>query len=472
MKTNIGNNWLNDDEVIYHRIEYLRGNINSENQLEEISKLLNARNQILLEAYRNQFVQPKYVFEALHYAVSVCDTYNLTKYDFDEDVLFGLIVKLSDETRITNPDIEMMRLNYGNSFARIGDYTQAQENYETALNHFKLFACETPAERKNLAHLYVSIVMHTIERTPHSGDVKEWISEFMQLSSRWFDESPRYITERAMALCCHLAEVEFVPYIADKEAKEAEAIFEQLLAYPYLQSDDQLYGDIYCFFPNIIGRYYIEQNSIVNIEDRKEYIEKAYKYFKIVLEKIAPLENIEYSEYLTHFANANHNLGYLYVKENQNQQAVDYYNLALDARRTIFVASQSPRDEVSVAETLVNACWAFINELESAFREQRTGKLLTFASDPISMANEALEIYTRYNVDGMLGPETNYHKSLMLVGYLNILLSRTNVKTDVDYGMECLRKCFEWDDLHPENDQHGRIMSIKQNIKDFASFEL
>ncbi len=27
-------------------------------------------------------------------------------------------------------------------------------------------------------------------------------------------------------------------------------------------------------------------------------------------------------------------------------------------------------------------------------------------------------------------------------------------------------------DLHPENDQHGRIMSIKQNIKDFASFEL
>lgn len=27
-------------------------------------------------------------------------------------------------------------------------------------------------------------------------------------------------------------------------------------------------------------------------------------------------------------------------------------------------------------------------------------------------------------------------------------------------------------DLHPENDQHGRIMSIKQNIKDFAFFEL
>lgn len=472
LKINIGNNWRNDDDVIYHRIEYLRGNLNSENQLEEISKLLNARNQILLEAYRNQFVQSKYVFETLQYAVSVCDTYNLTEYDFDENVLFGQIVKLSDETRVTNPDIEMMRLNYGNSFARIGDYTQAQENYETALNHFKLFACETPAERKNLAHLYVSIVMHTIERTPHSGDVKEWISEFMQLSSRWFDESPRYIIERAMALCCHLAEVEFVPYIADKEAKEAEAIFEQLLAYPHLQSDDQLYGDIYCFFPNIIGRYYIEQNSIVNIEDRKEYIEKAYKYFKIVLEKIAPLENIEYSEYLTHFANANHNLGYLYVKENQNKQAVDYYNVALAARRTIFVASQSPRDEVSVAETLVNACWAFINELESAFREQRTGKLLTFASDPISMANEALEIYTRYNVDGMLGPETNYYKSLMLVGYLNILLSITNVKTDADFGMECLRKCFEWDDLHPENDQHGRIMSIKQNIKDFASFEL
>ena len=178
----------------------------------------------------------------------------MTEYDFDEDVLFGLIVKLSDETKITNPDIEMMRLNYGNSFARIGDYTQAQEYYETALNHFKLFACETPAERKNLAHLYVSIVMHTIERTPHSGDVKEWISEFMQLSSRWFDESPRYIIERAMALCCHLAEMEFVPYIADKEAKEAEAIFEQLLAYPYLQSDDQLYGDIYCFFPYIVFR--------------------------------------------------------------------------------------------------------------------------------------------------------------------------------------------------------------------------
>ena len=58
------------------------------------------------------------------------------------------------------------------------------------------------------------------------------------------------------------------------------------------------------------------------------------------------------------------------------------------------------------------------------------------------------------------------------VGNFSILLSRTNVKTDVDYGMECLRKCFEWDDLHPENDQHGRIISIKQYIKDFTSFEL
>lgn len=37
-------------------------------------------------------------------------------------------------------------------------------------------------------------------------------------------------------------------------------------------------------------------------------------------------------------------------------------------------------------------------------------------------------------------------------------------------GMECLSKCFGWDDLHPENDRHGRIMSIEQNIKNFASF--
>lgn len=467
LKTNIGNNWRNDDKAIYHRIEYLRGIINSENQIEEISKLVNARNQILLEAYRNQFVQPKYVFEALLYAVSLCDTYNFAEYKFDEDVLFGQIVKLSDETRITNPDIEMMRLNYGNSFARIGDGTQAQEHYETALNHFKLFACETPAERMNLAHLYMSIVMHTIERTPHSGDVKEWISEFMLLSSRWFAENPKYIIERAMALCCHLAEVEFVPYIANTEAKEAEAIFEQLLAYPYLQPDDQLYGDVYCLFPNIIGRYYIEQNSIVNTEDKKGCLEKAYRYFKIVLDKIVPLENIDYLEYLTHFANANHNLGYLYAKDYQNQQAVDYYNAALDARRTIFVASQSSRDEVSVAETLVNICWVFIYELGSAFREQRIGRLLRLDSDPLSMANEALEIYTRYNVDGMLGPETNYYKSLMLVGYLNILLSGTNIKSDADYGKECLRKCFEWDALHPENDQHDRIMDVKQNIKCF-----
>ena len=35
---------------------------------------------------------------------------------------------------------------------------------------------------------------------------------------------------------------------------------------------------------------------------------------------------------------------------------------------------------------------------------------------------------------------------------------------------ECLRKCFGRDDLHPENDRHGRIMSIEQNIKNFASF--
>lgn len=37
-----------------------------------------------------------------------------------------------------------------------------------------------------------------------------------------------------------------------------------------------------------------------------------------------------------------------------------------------------------------------------------------------------------------------------------------------DYDLDLVGKA----DLHPENDQHGQIMSIKQNIKDFASFDL
>lgn len=463
MKSRYQSNWNQSQLAIFNRIEYLRKTIASNEDINTLAKLLDARNSILQRAFDNSFIPVEVLMDSLLYSVAIVDTYINDQITYDEDALFRRITQLADSYHITSPMIEMMRLNLGNAYARGGDYDKAIECYRSALATFRLFDYSQPAVRSYLAHLYMAAVMQSVEYYPHNPELKNWISEFMQLSNNWYSQDHSFVIERALALTCYLAEIEFEAYVGKDEAREAEEIIEILLQNNSLSPEDYTYGDVYCYLPNVIGRYYLEQMALVKKTDSKEYYCKAEKYLNICLQRAIRLEKINYSEYLTYVSNAHHNLGFLYGSHDYNK-ALYHYREALSLRRKLFEATQNPRYERDIAETLVNTCWVYIYVISDAMKDKPSGAI-SLPENPVSIASEALCIHKKYLTKGVLGLETNYYTALLLNGYLNLLLSYTSIPTNSEYGMKCLKQCAEWDRQHPNNDQHNRILDILRKVK-------
>lgn len=463
MRFSYTKNWNLSQQVLYNRIEYLRQHHPTATDIETISRLADTRNQIIRLAYEHGWVEPTALFEALFYTVRLADTYYASKIEYDENALFEQITALSDATGLTTPLVEMMRLNLGNAFARKGDVEKALNIYRTSLAKFRVFDTSTPAVRQYLAHLYITVVMQSIEYYPHNPELKNWVSEFLRLSAQWHSEDDSYIVQRAMALTCYLAEVEFKAYIGKEITQESESVMDILLPKNFLTPGDDEYGDVYCFFPNVIGRYYMEQIILVNDEDRKTYFHKAGKYLSICLQKSKALEGVDYAEYLNYAANAHHNFGYLlasvdYVK------ALKHYKEALNMRRSIFEATEIPETEKAIAETLINTCWVYVYYMEDVMKDNPQGGI-KLPENPLAIADEAFEIYTRHYKKGVLGLETRYHTALLLKGYLHILLSCTDIPKDAAHGIQCLKQCAEWDRQNPNNDQHKRIQDLVRKFK-------
>ena len=462
LKSTYQSNWNQSQQAIYNRIEFLRKNIGSNEDINTLAKLLDARNSILQLAFDNSFIPVEVLMDSLLYSVAIVDTYISDQITYDEDALFRRITQLADSYHITSPMIEMMRLNLGNAYARVDDYDKAIECYRSALATFRMFDYSQPAVRSYLAHLYMAAVMQSVEYYPHNPELKNWISEFMQLSHNWYLQDRAFVVERALALTCYLAEIEFEAYVGKDEAGEAEEILEILLQNNNISPEDYIYGDVYCYLPNAIGRYYLEQMALVENADIKEYYHKAGKFLNICLQKAMRLESVNYPEYLTYASNAHHNLGLLHVSHDYNK-ALHYYSEALSLRRKLSEATQNPSYERDIAETLVNICWVYIYYISDRMSDKPSGDI-SLPENPVSIASEALDIYKKYFTKGVLGLETRFYTALLLNGYLHILLSCTSIPTDAEYGMKCLRQCAEWDREHPNNDQHYRIRDILKKV--------
>lgn len=463
LNTNYSTHWNHRQQAIYERIEVLRKNITSVEEVKTLASLIDARNHVLQLAYDHGFIHAHALMDSLLYSVEIVDTYINGSIEYDEDSLYSRIIHLADSTCITSPMIEMMRLNLGNAYARIDDYDQAIEHYRTALKSFRTFDHNQPAVRNYLAHLYMCAVTQSIDYYPHNPELKYWISDFMRLSHEWYSQDKSFVIERALALTCYLAELEFEAYKGKEEASEAVEIMELLLKDSSISPEENFYGDVYCYFPNAIGRYYLEQMLLIKEEEtNKEYYYKSGKYLNISLQKAKVLENINYPEYLIYSSNANHNLGMLHASQDY-KKAIHHYREALSMRRKLLEATNNPSYEKIIAQTLVNTCWIYVYYITDIMREKPSGDI-ALPENPVLVASEALEIHRKYYKEGVLGLETNYYTALLLNGYLNIILSCTSFPTDPTYGIQCIKQCKEWDELHPNNDQHYRIYDIINRV--------
>lgn len=376
------------------------------------------------------------------YMVAIFDTYlNGVVQSPDEDDLYKRIIATAEEFHINDPNVEMIRMNVGNMYARNNDYLNARNLYITAIQKLQVMYDKSVSIARNITYA----ITHLAHLDLDMGDT-DWVDEslmmFKEHISRLDILNDSYLIDQCMYITAELCSIDIEDETTHDIVALAEEMFEKTNNKLYLNPNDYAYGDIFVYLPNMIARYYIDHDSP---EDATTYFLKAEKYINASWNNCLKLTEYRYEEGLFHQGELKHQLGFLYAsKQHTWEKALDAYEAALNLKKRSFELTKYPSEEERIAQTLVNYGALELQILESIqyFRPTKEHKL-----NPLNKALTALDIYKRHL------SELEYYQALQLkatvLDYMhkldkeNILLY--NEATDAYY------QCWIWNKANPKN---------------------
>lgn len=376
------------------------------------------------------------------YMVAIFDTYlNGVVQSPDEDDLYKRIIATAEEFHINDPNVEMIRMNVGNMYARNNDYLNARKSYITTIQNLQVLYDKSVSMARNITYA----ITHLAHLDLDMGDA-DWVDEslmmFKEHISRLDILNDSYLIDQCMYITAELCSIDIEDETTHDIVALAEKMFEKTNNKLYLNPNDYAYGDIFVYLPNMIARYYIDHDSP---EDATTYFLKAEKYINASWNNCLKLTEYRYEEGLFHQGELKHQLGFLYAsKQHTWEKALDAYEAALNLKKRSFELTKYPSEEERIAQTLVNYGALELQILESIqyFRPTKEHKL-----NPLNKALTALDIYKRHL------SELEYYQALQLkatvLDYMhkldkeNILLY--NEATDAYY------QCWIWNKANPKN---------------------
>lgn len=376
------------------------------------------------------------------YMVAIFDTYlNGVAQSFDEDSLYKRIIATAEEFHINDPNVEMIRMNVGNMYARNNDYLNARKSYITAIQNLQVLYDKSVSMARNITYA----ITHLAHLDLDMGDA-DWVNEslmmFKEHISRLDILNDSYLIDQCLYITAELCSIDIEDGTAHDIVALAEEMFEKTNNKLYLNPNDYAYGDIFVYLPNMIARYYIDHDSP---EDATTYFLKAEKYINASWNNCLKLTEYRYEEGLFHQGELKHQLGFLYAsKQHTWEKALDAYEAALNLKKRSFELTKYPSEEERIAQTLVNygALELLILENIRCFQPTKEYKF-----SPLNKSLTALDIYKRHL------SELEYYQALQLkatvLDYMhkldkeNILLY--NEATDAYY------QCWIWNKANPKN---------------------
>ena len=376
------------------------------------------------------------------YMVAIFDTYlNGVAQSLDEDSLYKRIIATSEEFHINDPNVEMIRMNVGNMYARNNDYLNARKSYITAIQNLQVLYDKSVSMARNITYA----ITHLAHLDLDMGDA-DWVNEslmmFKEHISRLDILNDSYLIDQCLYITAELCSIDIEDGTAHDIVALAEEMFEKANNKLYLNPNDYAYGDIFVYLPNMIARYYIDHDSP---EDATTYFLKAEKYINASWNNCLKLTEYRYEEGLFHQGELKHQLGFLYAsKQHTWEKALDAYEAALNLKKRSFELTKYPSEEERIAQTLVNygALELLILENIRCFQPTKEYKF-----SPLNKSLTALDIYKRHL------SELGYYQALQLkatvLDYMhkldkeNILLY--NEATDAYY------QCWIWNKANPKN---------------------
>lgn len=376
------------------------------------------------------------------YMVAIFDTYlNGVAQSLDEDSLYKRIIATAEEFHINDPNVEMIRMNVGNMYARNNDYLNARKSYITAIQNLQVLYDKSVSMARNITYA----ITHLVHLDLDMGDA-DWVNEslmmFKEHISRLDILNDSYLIDQCLYITAELCSIDIEDGTAHDIVALAEEMFEKTKNKLYLNPNDYAYGDIFVYLPNMIARYYIDHDSP---EDATTYFLKAEKYINASWNNCLKLTEYRYEEGLFHQGELKHQLGFLYAsKQHTWEKALDAYEAALNLKKRSFELTKYPSEEERIAQTLVNygALELLILENIQCFQPTKEYKF-----SPLNKSLTALDIYKRHL------SELEYYQALQLkatvLDYMhkldkeNILLY--NEATDAYY------QCWIWNKANPKN---------------------
>ena len=421
--------------------ELLEVHSGNEDELELKSMILQ-REKLEHWLTENNVTSPFRLLSYQLYMVAIFDTYlNGVAQTLDEDSLYKRIIATAEEFHINDPNVEMIRMNVGNMYARNNDYLNARKSYITAIQNLQVLYDKSVSMARNITYA----ITHLAHLDLDMGDadrVNESLMMFKEHISRLDILNDSYLIDQCLYITAELCSIDIEDGTAHDIVALAEEMFEKANNKLFLNPNDYAYGDIFVYLPNMIARYYIDHDSP---EDATTYFLKAEKYINASWNNCLKLTEYRYEEGLFHQGELKHQLGFLYAsKQHTWEKALDAYEAALNLKKRSFELTKYPSEEERIAQTLVNygALELLILENIRCFQPTKEYKF-----SPLNKSITALDIYKRHL------SELEYYQALQLkatvLDYMhkldkeNILLY--NEATDAYY------QCWIWNKANPKN---------------------
>ena len=450
------NSWTND---IIKDSEEFKEVINKCTQLEiKINELLEVhsgnKDELELKAMilqreklehwltENNVTSPFRLLSYQLYMVAIFDTYlNGVAQSLDEDSLYKRIIATTEEFHINDPNVEMIRMNVGNMYARNNDYLNARKSYITAIQNLQVLYDKSVSMARNITYA----ITHLAHLDLDMGDadcVKESLMMFKEHISRLDILNDSYLIDQCLYITAELCSIDIEDGTAHDIVALAEEMFEKANNKLYLNPNDYAYGDIFVYLPNMIARYYIDHDSP---EDATTYFLKAEKYINASWNNCLKLTEYRYEEGLFHQGELKHQLGFLYAsKQHTWEKALDAYEAALNLKKRSFELTKYPSEEERIAQTLVNygALELLILENIRCFQPTKEYKF-----SPLNKSLTALDIYKRHL------SELEYYQALQLKATVLDYMHKLNKDNILLYNeaTDAYYQCWIWNKANPKN---------------------
>ena len=421
--------------------ELLEVHSGNEDEL-ELKTMILQREKLEHWLTENNVTSPFRLLSYQLYMVAIFDTYlNGVAQSLDEDSLYKRIIATAEEFHINDANVEMIRMNVGNMYARNNDYLNARKSYITAIRNLQVLYDKSVSMARNITY----VITHLAHLDLEMGDA-DWVNESLTMFKEHIGRldilNDSYLIDQCLYITAELCSIDIEDGTSHDIVALAEEMFEKANNKLYLNPNDYAYGDIFVYLPNMIARYYIDHDSP---EDATTYFLKAEKYINASWDNCLKLTEYRYEEGLFHQGELKHQLGFLYAsKQHTWEKALDAYEAALNLKKRSFELTKYPSEEERIAQTLVNygALELLILENIRCFQPTKEYKF-----SPLNKSLTALDIYKRHL------SELEYYQALQLkatvLDYMhkldkeNILLY--NEATDAYY------QCWIWNKANPKN---------------------